>query len=128
MYFLKAASALLLSCVVSLASAGEIKPFTQQAFDKLTSAGQSVVVDVTAPWCPTCRAQKPILEDLMSLPAYADVTLLTVDFDSDKPTLRRFKVHMQSTLIAFKGKTEVARSVGDTSPAGIESLIEMAVK
>jgi hypothetical protein len=31
---------------------------------------------------------------------------------------------MQSTLIAFKGSKEVGRSVGDASPAGIESLFK----
>jgi hypothetical protein len=31
---------------------------------------------------------------------------------------------MQSTLIAFKGETETGRSVGETQPEWIESLVE----
>lgn len=118
---------LALASLATLATAGEIKPYTPQAFDQLASAGKAVVVDVTAPWCPTCREQKPILEGLMKQPAYKDVTLLTVDFDSDKPALRRFKVTTQSTLVAFKGAKEVGRSVGDTTPAGLEALVKKTV-
>ncbi|MGU2438402.1 thioredoxin family protein, partial [Pseudomonas aeruginosa] len=108
--------------------AGEIKPFSQTEFDRLTQADQPVVVDVSATWCPTCKAQKPILEKLMKQPAYKDVTVLTVDFDSEKSIVRAFKVSMQSTLVGFKGAQEVARSVGDTTEAGIESLIQKTTR
>lgn len=118
---------LTLSTLASLAMAGEIKPYSTQEFDKLTQAGKPVLVDVSAPWCPTCKAQKPILEGLMQQPAYRDVTMLTVDFDSNGDALKRLKVRMQSTLVAFKGATEAGRSVGDTTPAGIESLIKKMV-
>lgn len=116
-----------LSAVLSIASAGEIKPFNQQDFDKLTHEGKSVVLGVSATWCPTCKAQKPILDGLMKQPVYKDVTLMTIDFDSAKPTLKTFKVAMQSTLIAFKGDKEVGRSVGDTTSSGIESLVKKAL-
>ena len=112
---------------VTLATAGDIKPFNQAEFDKLTHEGKAVVLDVSAPWCPTCRAQKPIIDGLMKQPAYKNVTLMAIDFDSAKPTLKTLKVTSQSTLIAFKGDKEVARSVGDTTPDGIEGLIKKTV-
>ena len=123
----RVALALALATFAALASAGEIKPYTPQAFDQLTEEGKPVVVHVTAPWCPTCKAQRPILDGLMKQPAYRDVTLLDVDFDTNDTALKRFKVRTQSTLVAFKGKAEVARSVGDTSSTGIENLIGKTV-
>ncbi len=122
------AAAVALAALASLARAGDIKPYTPQEFDQLTNAGKPVVVDVSAPWCPTCKAQKPIIESLMKEPAYRDVTLLAVDFDSDKAALKRFKVNMQSTLVGFKGTAEVGRSVGDTTRSGLEALIARTVK
>lgn len=119
--------ALALSSLASMAMAGDIKPFSQQEFDQLTKAGKSVVLDISAPWCPTCKEQKPIIDGLMKQPAYKDVTLMTIDFDSAKPTLKKFKVVMQSTLVAFKGEKEVGRSVGDTTPAGLEGLVKKTV-
>ena len=128
MNFVKSAALLALSAVASIAMAGEIKPYTQAEFDKLAQQGKPVVVDVSATWCPTCKAQKPIVDGLMSQPAYKDVTLLTVDFDSAKPTLKKFKVSMQSTLVAFKGGKEVGRSTGDTTPEGLEGLVKKTVQ
>ncbi|WP_283147860.1 thioredoxin family protein [Silvimonas soli] len=116
-----------LSALTSLAVAGEIKPYNQQEFDALTQQGKPVVLDISAPWCPTCKQQKPIIDGLMQQPAYKDVTLMTIDFDSAKPTLKKYKVTMQSTLIAFKGANEVGRSVGDTTPTGLEGLIKKTV-
>lgn len=110
------------------AAAAEPQPFTQAAFDQLTHDGKPVVVDVFATWCPTCKAQKPIIDALSRQPAYQQVAVLKVDFDTDKTVLRQFRVGMQSTLIAFKGGHETARSVGDTTPAGIEGLFKKAVR
>lgn len=111
----------------AVASAGAPKPFTQQEFDRLAQDGKPVVVDVTAIWCPTCKAQKPIIEDLSKQPTYKDVAILLVDFDADKAILKQFRVSVQSTLIAFKGSKETGRSVGDTTPAGIEGIFKKAI-
>ena len=127
MKFTKTAALLALSSLMSLAMAGEIKPFNQKDFDKLTHDGKAVVLDISATWCPTCKEQKPIIDGLMKQPAYKDVTLMTLDFDTAKPTLKKFKVTMQSTLVAFKGDKEVGRSVGDTTPEGLEGLIKKTV-
>lgn len=82
------------------------------------------MVAVHASWCPTCKVQKPIVEELMKQNDYKDVTTLLIDFDSEKPLLSKYKVGMQSTLIAFKGISEVGRSVGDTTRPGIEGLVK----
>lgn len=128
MNFVKATAFIALSAIATIAMAGDIKPYSQAEFDKLAQEGKPVVVDVSATWCPTCKAQKPIVDGLMKQPAYKDVTLLTVDFDAEKPTLKKFKVSMQSTLVAFKGGKEVGRSTGDTTPDGLEGLVKKTVQ
>ena len=127
MKLIKTGAVLALSTLMSWASAGDIRAFNQKDFDQLTHEGKPVVLDISASWCPTCKAQKPILDKLMKHPAYKDVTLLTIDFDAAKPTLKKFKVNMQSTLVAFKGTRELGRSVGDTTPEGLEGLIKKTV-
>lgn len=122
----KIAAALVISVFATFAMAAGIKSFSQAEFDQLAAAGKPVVLDISATWCPTCKAQKPIIDSLMKRPAYKDVTLMNIDYDAEKATLRKFRVATQSTLVAFKGGKEVGRSVGDTSPAGIEALIKKA--
>ena len=128
MKFSKMSALLGLCALMTAAQAGEIRPFNQNDFDTLTHNGKAVVLDVSAPWCPTCKAQKPIVDGLMKQSAYKDVTLMTLDFDSAKATLRQFNVNMQSTLVAFKGDKEVGRSVGDTTSQGLEALFKKTLR
>lgn len=101
--------------------------FAAQAFEAAQAADKPILLDVTASWCPTCRAQKPILARLLAEPRFAEVVAFEIDYDRQKDVVRRFEVRMQSTLIAFRGRDEIGRSVGDTNPASIRSLLEMAL-
>jgi thiol-disulfide isomerase/thioredoxin len=85
--------------------------------------GKPILVGVHASWCPICKAQEPILSDLMADPRFKDLIYFVVDFDSQKDAVRFFGVRMQSTLIAFRGETETGRSVGDTHRASIAALL-----
>jgi thioredoxin len=103
------------------------KPFDARAFEAAQAAGQPILIEVSAPWCPICKAQKPILANLAAKAKFKDVVHFDIDFDSQKDLLRTFKVQKQSTLIAFKGKQETARSTGDTNATSIERLLDKAL-
>jgi thioredoxin 1 len=104
------------------------KPFDQANFETAQSSGKPILIDVFAPWCPVCKAQQVIFGGLQQDAKYKDLTVLKVDFDNQPDVLKSFNVRQQSTLIAFKGKTETARSAGDTNKASIEALIATAMK
>ncbi len=107
----------------SIASAMDKKPFDQREFDAAQASGKPIVIDVFAPWCPTCKAQAPILSRLRNDPRFKELVSFEIDFDSQKELLRKFNVRSQSTLIVFKGKQEAGRSTGDTNAKSIESLL-----
>ena len=106
------------------ARAGEAMPVTPAAFEAAQKAGKPILVEVSAPWCPICKAQKPVIAKLAAEPRFKDLQVFDVDFDSRKDVLKRFNARMQSTLIAFKGEAEVGRSVGETQAEWIEGLVE----
>lgn len=110
--------------VPTAALAGETRPFSDAAFEAAQKGGKPVLIAVSAPWCPICRTQKPILAKLAAESRFKDLQIFDIDFDSQKELLRRLNVRMQSTLIAYKGATEVGRSVGETQPEWIEGLVE----
>jgi thiol-disulfide isomerase/thioredoxin len=101
--------------------------YAQAQFDALNKSGKPVVVHVHADWCPTCRAQDPIVSALIKDTAFKNVSFLEVDFDAQKDVVKAFNVTQQSTLIVFKGGKEVGRSTGDTRKASIDSLINKAL-
>jgi thioredoxin 1 len=103
------------------------KPYNQAQFDAAQAAGRPILIEVTAPWCSVCKAQAPILARLKGDPKFKDIAAFEIDFDSQKDLLRKLNVRSQSTLIVFKGKTEVGRSTGDTNPASIAALLGKAI-
>jgi thioredoxin len=119
------------STLVGLALMGramaEEAPFTPQAFDSAQKAGKPILVEVHAVWCPTCKAQIPILGKLTAEPKFKDMVVLRVDFDNQKEIVRKFGVQMQSTLIVYKGNKEVGRSVGDTKADSIAALLDKSI-
>jgi len=101
--------------------------YDAKTFQNALSGGKPILVHVTAPWCGECKAQKPIVAALAALPEYAGLTIVDVDYDSQKDALRALNVQKQSTLLIYKGKAEVARAVGITRRDAIEALMKKAL-
>ncbi len=74
-----------------------------------------------------CKQQKPIVDRLSKDPRFAKVAVFQVDFDSSKDLLRQWKVNLQGTLIAFKGKTETMRSTGAVEPEALQKIFEASL-
>jgi thiol-disulfide isomerase/thioredoxin len=109
------------------AQAAERQKFDPAAFAAAQAAGKSILVDISAPWCPTCKAQKPIIDELTATPETKDLVVFDVDFDTGRDALKLLNARSQSTLIAFKGAKETGRSAGDTNRDSIAALIRSAL-
>jgi thioredoxin 1 len=120
------AAALLCSLIASLALAAEV-PYNQARFDAARAAGQTVAVVFHADWCPTCRAQAPVLKELMNTPELKSLTLYVADFDTEKALRAALHVNQQSTIVVFKGKQETARSTGETQRGALETFLRGAI-
>ena len=123
-------AALAMSAAVSLgsiASAMDRKPFDQKAFEAAQAAGRPILVEVSASWCPICKAQAPILSRLSSDPRFKELVSFDIDFDSHKDLLKKFDVQKQSTLIVYRGRREIGRSTGDTNAGSIEALLGKSI-
>jgi thioredoxin 1 len=124
---LTVATCLLISPGASVSQAAEQTGFTQQKFQAAQAAGRPILVHITASWCPTCRAQRPIISKLIEEARFRDLVVFDLDFDGSKDVVRALGVRMQSTLIIFRGRTELGRSVGDTDAKSIEALLDRTV-
>jgi thioredoxin 1 len=115
-----------LTCAALLAHAAEM-PFSQAAFNASQAAGTPVAVVFHADWCPTCRAQAPLLKQLSQSADLAPVTVYIANFDTEKALKKSLGVTQQSTIVIFRGGKEVTRSTGDTQEASLSALLHRAI-
>ena len=97
--------------------------YDEAEFMMAQKKGKTIVVDVYADWCPTCRAQAPILEELRQERQSSDVLFVKVNFDDEKAFLRANRIPRQSTVLVFKGMDEVARSIAETNRTRLRSAV-----
>ena len=121
------AGALMLAAPFAPSWANSAVPFSDEAFKAAQASGSPILVEIHADWCPTCKAQKPILDKLTAAEKFKDLKIFRVDFDAMKPVVKEFGAQMQSTLIVFKGAAEQGRSVGDTKEASISALLDKSL-
>lgn len=88
--------------------------FTAERFAALQQQGALILVDVFADWCPTCAQQQRILAEFRERHPEVALHVLTVDFDSQKQYVRRFRAPRQSTFILYRGEERLWFSVAET--------------
>ena len=103
-------------------TAQPVRPFTLPALKAAQASGQPILVDVFAPWCPTCRAQAPTIDSLAADPAYAKLVILRLDYDNQTREKAALGVTKQSALIAYRGGREVGRTLGVIDPSQIKAF------
>lgn len=122
-----AALSLAVLAAASLPTMAASTKYTPDALAAAQKSGKPVLVEVSAPWCPTCKAQKAVFAELDKVEKYKAFQKIEVDFDSQKDALKALSAKMQSTLIVFKGDKEVGRLVGETKREAIEALLSKAL-
>jgi thiol-disulfide isomerase/thioredoxin len=113
--------------VTGAAAAAEFRPFDQAAFEQAQADGRPILIEVFAPWCPTCRAQSPIVRATAADVAFANLIVFRIDYDNQRAAWRALNVRRQSTLIAYNGARETGRLVAATDPNRIETLMRSAL-
>ncbi len=116
-------------------------PFTAQAQGMLTyspglaqerlAAGETVLIDVSAPWCSTCRAQGRAIDELRASNAAYDqaITFIRMDWDTygRSEFARSLGVQRRSTLILIRGNEILGTVVADTRHVSIQALMDLAL-
>ena len=102
--------------------------FNKTLFDKAQSEGKVVIVSSWIEYCSSCASQMKVLNKAKNDGKLFDIKFDNIEYFSFDVTKKEisnlFDVQYQTTLIIFKGKQEVYRSIGETT----EDLIYEALK
>lgn len=115
-----------LTAAAAFAHALETEPYAAGTLAQAQQAGKPVAVLFHADWCPTCKTQYKVLQDMKSDPALG-LTVLVANYDTEKDLKRRFRVNSQSTLVVLRGNEETARLVGETDADKLRAALKSAL-
>ncbi|MEP3051050.1 MAG: thioredoxin family protein [Erythrobacter sp.] len=97
--------------------------YDEPTFTMAQAKGQTIVVDVYADWCPTCRAQAPILDEIRKDNIGNEVKFVKVNFDDEKDFLRQHRIPRQSTILVFDGENEIVRTIAETDRSRLRDQV-----
>lgn len=112
----------------ALSLANGFAPYTKGSFDKALKGTKPVLVHVHAEWCPVCKKQETVFNEISKGAEFGKLSAFVVDFDKETDFRKTYGVNNQSVVLVFKGGKEVARSNGDTDKTRLAALVEAAVK
>ena len=93
--------------------------FDQKLFNKAKSEGKVIIISSWIKYCSSCAGQMKILNKAKKDGKLNDIEFENIEYFSFDVTNRNiadlFNVQYQTTLIIFKNKEEVYRSLGETT-------------
>ena len=102
-----------------------ISNFTIQKFEEAKKNGETVVVTAWAKYCGTCKRQKIVLDQAEK--NFKDVLFLYYNHPKMKDVAKYLKIDYRSTILVYKGNTEVSRTTGQLDKSVIYLNIEKGI-
>jgi thiol-disulfide isomerase/thioredoxin len=120
--------ALVALATVAPAHAADVRKFDVAAFNAAKAQNRSILVDVKAWWCPVCASQNRTIKRIVADPAYNQLIIFELNFDTQKAERQALSVTRQATLIGYRGQRQVGRLDFVTDKAKIGDLLAATVR
>ena len=98
--------------------------FNKELFDKAQADGKVVVVSSWIKYCSSCASQMKVLNKAKN--EFDNIEYFTFDV-TNKEIAQMFDVQYQTTLLIFKDKKLVYRSIGETTKDLIYKAIQSSI-
>lgn len=80
------------------------------------------ILKFEAEWCGQCKALAPILKRVLE--NHADITLTTVDIETEEETTLKYNIRNLPTLVFIKDDIEIGRTSGVLTANVLEDKIK----
>ena len=99
--------------------------FSVEIFEKAKASGKTVVVNSYEVWCGTCSKQTKILNQAEK--KFKDIIFLSYEQSKNKNIAKLLGIKFWTTIVVYKGNSEIVRIVGQTDKEIIYSAIQKGI-
>ena len=99
--------------------------FTIEKFEKAKKNGETIVITAWNKYCGTCKKQKLVLDQAEK--DFKDVLFLYYSHPKMKDFAKYLKIEHRSTILVYKGSSEVSRTLGQVDKSLIYSNIKKGI-
>ena len=99
--------------------------FSDEIFENAKTNGKTIVVNSYEIWCGTCTKQTKILDQAEK--EFKDIVFLSYEQSKNKDIAQKLDIKFWTTIVVYKGNTEVARIIGQTDKKTIYSAIQKGI-
>jgi thiol-disulfide isomerase/thioredoxin len=92
-------------------------------FEERLAAGEPMLVEVYASWCPTCLKQHEAFEELDEIGKAPNIRAIRVDFDRDIAFRNKYNLNYTGTLMIFKNGEYLVEGAGLTDANKIDHFL-----
>ena len=96
--------------------------FTNEIFTKAQAEGKTIVINSWNETCFTCAKQIKILDEAQK--EFQEILFLSFEQVKDKEIAKLLGIEYWTTIVVYKNKKEIYRSIGQTKKSEIYSLIQ----
>jgi thioredoxin 1 len=114
--------------IAAPAHAAQVRKFDSTAFAAAKAQNLPILVDVKAWWCPVCASQNRKIKRITANPAYNQLVIFELNFDTQKAEWKALGVQRQGTLIGFHGQRQTGRLDFITDEGKITELLAATVR
>jgi len=101
------------------------KSLNHQQFRNTIQTGVTLV-DFNAPWCAPCRAQKPIVDQLVKI-YDGKASIMEMNVDGNQESAMKLGITSIPTLIIYKNGVEFERFIGLQNTEVLSDAIDKAL-
>ena len=115
---------ILIFCLFAFNANAKETTFKKELFDKAQAEGKVVVVSSWIKYCSSCASQMKVLDKAKN--DFDNIEYFAFDV-TNKEIAELFDVQYQTTLLIFKDKKLVYRSIGETTKDLIYKAIQSSI-
>jgi len=92
---------------------------------EIQKSGKTIVINSWNEYCSTCAAQRKVFDQAFK--DFKNVEFLFYEQTKNKDIAKTLGINYWTTIVVFKGKTEIAREIGLTNKDQIYDLINKGI-